>query len=685
MKPCLWGRRSFFVVPACPQGPVASAAGRPPAAGRRALAASPMTRRRLPRDEYVEGVLRGDRTILSRAITLIESLPPRISNWPRDCWSSACRYRRFASAWASPACRASARARSSTCWACTSSASAARTSRCWRGPVQPHIGRQHPGRQDAHGAAGQRRARLHPAVASARITWAAWPAARAKPCCCAKPPAIATCWWKPWAWDSRKPPSAPCRFFPAADAGRRGRRIARHEARHRRDDRRHGHQQGRRRQRAKGRAGAREYEGALHLFPASGRRLDAARADLLGPHGEGIAEIWDDGARTQRLAHQHRMARRFRQEQGSKSWMYELIDAGPARRVHAARRRARAAAVCYEEDVLAGRSDPFRRRAPLDPFIRRIFMIFLSHCLPPKKLPRTSSTARPSVSAASLRPARPKPSRWPSPSAPRRPSGRPRVPDRRPDRRFHRPSLDGALAKADAISFRTPYQSEPDLRARINAGQDPLLRHAPVADAAGHALRLPRPVHWAVVEAATSPRAAASCSPSVGARADVLQLAEKSSIELNRRHPPTLLGMHDIYEPADPPHRREIPIYRASDRIGSPVITVDPSKIVGRGGNRPGRRDRRIQRAHARHRKIGQNVAEFLAPNARRPRAQIFPADSIRRGRYRQRRAGRAGQAIRRFRLRDVHRSAAGFRRRLIEGERVKFASSCSLTVTRRR
>jgi propionyl-CoA:succinyl-CoA transferase len=32
------------------------------------------------------------------------------------------------------------------------------------------------------------------------------------------------------------------------------------------------------------------------------------------------------------------------------------------------------------------------------------------------------------------------------------------------------PSLDGALAKADAISFSTPYQSNPDLRARINAG-----------------------------------------------------------------------------------------------------------------------------------------------------------------------------------------------------------------------
>src|ERR1039458_2540987 len=33
------------------------------------------------------------------------------------------------------------------------------------------------------------------------------------------------------------------------------------------------------------------------------------------------------------------------------------------------------------------------------------------------------------------------------------------------------PSLDGALAKAQAIKFRTPYQTNADLRDRINAGQ----------------------------------------------------------------------------------------------------------------------------------------------------------------------------------------------------------------------
>ena len=33
------------------------------------------------------------------------------------------------------------------------------------------------------------------------------------------------------------------------------------------------------------------------------------------------------------------------------------------------------------------------------------------------------------------------------------------------------PSLDGELAKADAIKFRTPYQSDKDLRDSINAGK----------------------------------------------------------------------------------------------------------------------------------------------------------------------------------------------------------------------
>jgi propionyl-CoA:succinyl-CoA transferase len=144
------------------------------------------------------------------------------------------------------------------------------------------------------------------------------------------------------------------------------------------------------------------------------------------------------------------------------------------------------------------------------------------------------------------------------------------------------PSLDGALAKASAISFRTPYQSDPGLRAQINAGTTRFVDM--------HLSQLPQfvrygflgPVHWAVVEACdVTAGGGIVLSTSVGAAPTFLHQADKVLIELNRRQPPTLLGMHDIYEPSDPPHRREIPIYSASDRIGSPLVTVPPSKIVG--------------------------------------------------------------------------------------------------------
>ena len=47
------------------------------------------------------------------------------------------------------------------------------------------------------------------------------------------------------------------------------------------------------------------------------------------------------------------------------------------------------------------------------------------------------------------------------------------------------PSLDGVLAEADATSFRAPYQADPLLRKKINAGQvqfvDAHLSHFPQA------------------------------------------------------------------------------------------------------------------------------------------------------------------------------------------------------------
>ena len=67
----------------------------------------------------------------------------------------------------------------------------------------------------------------------------------------------------------------------------------------------------------------------------------------------------------------------------------------------------------------------------------------------------------------------------------------------------------------------------------------------------------------------------------VGILPTICRMADKILIELNRFHPKELRGIHDIYEPEDPPMRREIPVYKPSDRIGQPFVKVDPKKIVG--------------------------------------------------------------------------------------------------------
>jgi len=179
-------------------------------------------------------------------------------------------------------------------------------------------------------------------------------------------------------------------------------------------------------------------------------------------------------------------------------------------------------------------------------------------------------------------------------------------------------SLDGALAKAGAISFRTPYQSDPNLRRSINSGEtrffDMHLSLMPQAVRYGFL----GPVHWAVVEACdVTAGGGIVLSSSVGAAPTFCTKAEKILVELNAYHPPTLLGMHDIYEPADPPARREIAIYHPSDRIGSPILYVDPSKIVGVVRTNLPDETRSYDAATPETDLIGQRVAEFLAQEIR--------------------------------------------------------------------
>jgi succinate CoA transferase len=175
-------------------------------------------------------------------------------------------------------------------------------------------------------------------------------------------------------------------------------------------------------------------------------------------------------------------------------------------------------------------------------------------------------------------------------------------------------SLDGALAGAEAVSFRIPYQSDPTLRKQINAGQ---VRFADM-----HLSQVPQvvrcgflgPVHWAVVEGCDlTAGGGLVLTTSVGAANTYLRLAERVLIELNARHPPSLLGLHDLFEPKDPPARQEIPVYHVADRIGSPICLVDPKKVAGVVLTGLEDENDAFDEPTPVTDRIGQNVADFLA------------------------------------------------------------------------
>ena len=142
--------------------------------------------------------------------------------------------------------------------------------------------------------------------------------------------------------------------------------------------------------------------------------------------------------------------------------------------------------------------------------------------------------------------------------------------------------LDGALARAEAVKFRTPYQSNKDMRALLNAhGAEYFDMHlSELAQSLRYGF-LGR-VDVAIVEAVdVTDDGEIVPAEGVGILPTICRMADKILIELNRFHPRELRGIHDIYEPEDPPMRREIPVYKPSDRIGQPFVKVDPKKIVG--------------------------------------------------------------------------------------------------------
>ena len=144
------------------------------------------------------------------------------------------------------------------------------------------------------------------------------------------------------------------------------------------------------------------------------------------------------------------------------------------------------------------------------------------------------------------------------------------------------PELDGALAKANGIDLRLPYQSDPTTRQRINAGSmeyiDLHLSHVAQFVWFGFLGHL----DIAVIECAgILPDGRLIPSTSIGNNKTWLDQADRVIIEVNSWMNPALLGMHDVYYGTRlPPHRKPIPIIAPGDRIGETTYRCNPDKII---------------------------------------------------------------------------------------------------------
>ena len=175
-------------------------------------------------------------------------------------------------------------------------------------------------------------------------------------------------------------------------------------------------------------------------------------------------------------------------------------------------------------------------------------------------------------------------------------------------------TLDGALARAKAINFRTPYQSNKCLKEGINTQE---IHYADMhLSQMGQDLRYGfyGKVNIAVLEASdVNEEGEIVMTSGVGISPTIARLADKVIIELNRKHPKEIRGMHDIYIPKDPPYRETIPIYTVRDRAGSPVLKVDPKKIVAIVETDLSNKVEGFTPIDDVTAQIGENVAGFLA------------------------------------------------------------------------
>lgn len=244
--------------------------------------------------------------------------------------------------------------------------------------------------------------------------------------------------------------------------------------------------------------------------------------------------------------------------------------------------------------------------------------------------------------------------------------------------------IDGNLARSKALSKRAPYQSTKSLRDAIN--------RAEIAYCDVHLSQFAQEIRYgfwgdidvAILEAAdVTEDGEILLTTGVGIAPTVARLAKRVIVELNSFHPKTIKGLHDLCELPTPPNRGPISLSKVSDRIGQPVLKIDPEKIVAVVESHTPYVDSPFTPLDATTEAIGHNVASFLQGELKAGRLpqDLLPIQSG-VGNVANAVLGALGRSpkIPTFNVyTEVIQDAVI---NLMKGGKVGFASGCSLTVS---
>ena len=194
-------------------------------------------------------------------------------------------------------------------------------------------------------------------------------------------------------------------------------------------------------------------------------------------------------------------------------------------------------------------------------------------------------------------------------------------------------------------------------------------------------------VDWAILEVCDLEEGETTCKAYLtsagGISPTAARLAKHVILEHNQFHSPDAKYLHDVYELQDPPYRQPIPIVNVDDRIGTPYVEIDASKIVGVVECNIPDEARAFKDLDPVTTQIGNSVAAFLASDMKRG---IIPSSFL----PLQSGVGTTANAI--LAALSMDKSIPDFNiftevlqdavvEMMLHG-RVKKASACSLTVT---